>query len=242
MAELQLKMPGFCYPGTGQDALGALDLSFPAGSFTAIVGPSGTGKSTLLHLLAGLQPNPRGAVDGLAPDLKQALMFQNPRLMPWLSVRDNLRLVQDGSAEQAQRGDALLERVGLSERAADYPGALSGGMQRRVALARAFCVHPALLLMDEPFVSLDEPTAQQLRQMLLGLCQESAPTVVFVTHNLNEALQLADRVLFLSAAPAQLMLAHAISQARPRDADTVQALQRDLLSTHPQLLSGALSP
>ncbi len=241
MADLRLQLSRYRYPGAAQDALGELELRFQPGTFTALVGPSGTGKSTLLHLLAGLQKCEHGTVEGLDADLAQALMFQNPRLMPWLSVRQNLELVGDGSASHRQRTTSLLQRVGLADRADAFPGELSGGMQRRAALARAFCVAPALLLMDEPFVSLDEPTAQQLRHLLLELCEFNRPTVVFVTHNLQEALQLADRVLFLSSAPARCVLENEITLPQPRALQQLQELQARLLNQHPHLLSGELS-
>ena len=239
MADIQLQIPCFRYDGAEQDALGPLSLTFPEGSFTAIVGPSGTGKSTVLNLLAGLQTCSTGEISGLNPDARQALMFQNPRLMPWLSVIDNLKLVGDQSPEHHARCLELLNHTGLSDRVKDYPGALSGGMQRRAALARAFCIAPELLLMDEPFVSLDEPTAQRLRSLLMELYRSARPTVVFVTHNLDEALQLADRVIFFSQAPARILLEHSLPATGARDVPT---LRSQLLSLAPELLSGEMTP
>lgn len=242
MAELQLTLPSFRYPGAEQDALASINLSFEHGGFHALVGPSGTGKSTLLHLLARLRTAQGSTISGLAPHTRQALMFQNPRLMPWLNVRDNLALVGDGSPQHRLKCQELLERTGLQDRTQDFPGALSGGMQRRVALARAFSVAPQLLLMDEPFVSLDEPTAEKLRELLVELYLAERPTVIFVTHNLDEALQLADRVIFLSASPAQVILQHPLPQTRPRCKNTVQQIRDTLLQQHPHILRGESSP
>ena len=132
-------------------------------------------------------------------------MFQNPRLLPWRTVYQNLALVLDGGAEADARIATLLEAVGLTAVRDQYPGRLSVGMARRAALARAFVVQPDLLLMDEPFVSLDEPTAQRLRALLLDVWNARPTTVLFVTHNLREAIQLADRLVLLSAAPTRVL-------------------------------------
>ena len=162
--------------------------------------------------------------------------------MPWLTVANNLALVEPGAS--GERLAMALERVGLKDCAALFPRQLSGGMQRRVALLRAFLVAPQVLLMDEPFQSLDAPTAAQLRAQLLALWQDSRPTVLFVTHHLAEAVALADRVLFLSAGPAHLALDLAVALPRPRDLDSpaVQQLCQDLLAAHPDLLKGRPDP
>ena len=201
-----------------------LQFSARAGEFIAIVGPSGAGKTTLLKIISGLDT----AFDGeirLPAGATLGYMFQEARLMPWLTVLDNLQLIP--SAMQRQQLLEMLEMVGLKECASLYPRQLSGGMQRRVALLRAFIVQPQLLLMDEPFQALDAPTAAQLRAQLMALWQRSEPTVLFVTHHLTEALALASRVLFLR---------------RDVDSPQVQALARHLLQTYPQLLSGSAVP
>jgi NitT/TauT family transport system ATP-binding protein len=140
------------------------------------------------------------------------------------------------------RMDTLLQQLDLQDFRDSFPRQLSGGMKRRVALVRAFVTQPSLLLMDEPFQSLDEPTAQELRQLLLKLWAENAPTVLFVTHSLNEALLLADRVLFLSARPARVILDYRVPLPRPRPLATsaLQPLHSELLHEHPTLLSGVL--
>jgi ABC-type nitrate/sulfonate/bicarbonate transport system ATPase subunit len=217
------------------------DLAFAArpGEFVAIVGPSGAGKTTLLKIIGGLEPAYEGRL-GLAAQPRIGFMFQEPRLMPWLTVAQNLALVDQRAT--GQRLVDALQRVGLKDCAPLYPRQLSGGMQRRVALLRAFLMEPQLLLMDEPFQSLDLPTAEQLRAQLLTLWQETRPTVLFVTHSLHEALALADRVLFLSAGPARIALDFTVDLPRPRalDSAAVQGLVQRLLGQHPDLLKGRL--
>lgn len=224
----------------GHRAIADLSFTARAGEFVAIVGPSGAGKTTLLKIISGLDHDYQGQVQRPA-QARVGLMFQEPRLMPWLTVEQNLALV-DRQSSPAQRAQALA-RVGLAACAALFPRQLSGGMQRRVALLRAFCIAPQLLLMDEPFQSLDAPTAEQLRTQLLGLWQDSQATVLFVTHNLAEALSLADRVLFLSAGPSRIALDYTVALPRPRGLDSaaVQGLAQQLLQAHPDLLKGRVA-
>lgn len=228
------------------------ELAFSAhrGEFLALVGPSGVGKSTLLNLIGGLDTRFEGSMHwhgaplyrrGQSPE-HLGMMFQEPRLMPWLSTLDNIRLVLTGPDAEGTRAQALLQEVGLGDALDAWPNQLSGGMQRRVALARAFAVAPRLLLMDEPFVSLDMPTGNRLRESLLKLWQRDRPLVLFVTHDLREALTLADRVLFLSTPPARIMLDYSVPLERPRrlEGAAVAGLQEQLFARHPNLLSGAL--
>ena len=223
----------------GPSVLQDLHFSVEAGEFVAIVGPSGAGKTTLLKVISGLERDFSGVVDA-APAVRTALVFQEPRLMPWLTVTRNLRLVAPALTEAQLK--ALLASVNLHDCAERFPGQLSGGMQRRVALLRAFIVEPDLLLMDEPFQSLDVPTAQQLRTLLMDLWQQSRPTVVFVTHSLPEALALADRVLFLSMGPSRIVLDYEVPTRRYGGlaSAAVLALQQALLDEHPYLLEGRL--
>lgn len=160
--------------------------------------------------------------------------------MPWLSVLDNVLLVARAAHDARARAIALLEAMELGDVLDAFPGRLSGGMQRRVALARAFVNEPSLMLMDEPFVSLDAPTAQRLREMFVSLWQRSGATVLFVTHDLREALSLADRVCFLSGSPGRVVLDLPIELERPRKPDDVAvlALQARLLERFPELLAG----
>ncbi|HRJ52664.1 MAG TPA: ABC transporter ATP-binding protein [Candidatus Thiothrix moscowensis] len=229
----------------GVQAIRDLHFQVAKGEFVALVAPSGAGKSTLLNLLAGLDTDFQGKL-AFPADASLSFMFQEPRLLPWLTVEDNIRLVLDAPARHTDltrfaRMDLLLQQLGLQDFRQLYPNQLSGGMKRRAALVRAFVTRPAVLLMDEPFQSLDEPTAQGLRQLLLQLWAEHHPTVLFVTHSLNEALLLADRILFLSARPAQVVLDYTVPLPRPRpqQLSELQALQTELLQRFPQLLSGS---
>lgn len=237
------------YPDRGghiHTALSTLRLSVRTGEFVCVVGPSGCGKSTLLNLVGGLDTDFAGhiRVDGRAPGERTGFMFQEPRLMPWLSVIDNVCLVAGKDTSARKRAQALLEAMELGDVLDVYPGRLSGGMQRRVALARAFVIEPALLLMDEPFVSLDRPTANRLRTMLIDLWQRCGTTVLFVTHDVHEALALADRVVFLSAAPATMLLEHRIELPRPRhpEDEAISHLHARLMQDHPTLLTGLVPP
>ena len=232
--------------------LADIDITLSAGEFVAIVGPSGVGKTTLLSMVAGLDADYTGAIrcDGVPlaePGQSPSglgMVFQEPRLMPWLTVGDNVRLAEAQRLARdrgyVSRADSLLDEVGLGGSRDAWPGQLSGGMQRRTALARAFVVEPWLLLMDEPFVSLDPLAADQLRQLLRRLCARVRPLVLFVTHNLNEALVLADRILFLGDKPAGVVLDYRVEQTGSHDVDSpeVAALSRQLLARHQGLLSG----
>lgn len=166
--------------------------------------------------------------------------------MPWLTVQQNLEMVlaSQTRAHQSKSLQDLLTLVGLPGCGALFPGQLSGGMQRRVALLRAFIVEPDVLLMDEPFQSLDAPTADQLRVLLQDLWQRTRPTVLFVTHSLREALSVADRILFLSPRPSRVILDFAIDLQRPRTIEdmSVQTLHASLLDRYPQLLEGRITP
>jgi NitT/TauT family transport system ATP-binding protein len=180
-----------------------LTLEVGPNGFVALFGPSGCGKTTLLNLVAGLDPDFEGQI--LLPEpARIGYVFQEPRLLPWLTVEDNLKLVLADEWGADASVDAWLAEMGLADVRAVYPTRLSLGMARRVALVRAFIIQPTLLLMDEPFVSLDEPTAMRLRGLLLETLRRHPATVVFVTHNLREAIMLADRIALLSPAPTRV--------------------------------------
>ena len=251
---LEIRIDRKCYPDRGgrpHVALSGLNLTVQRGEFVCVVGPSGCGKSTLLNIVGGLDRDLDGQVtmNGAFPE-DIGFMFQEPRLMPWMSVLDNVLLVaregaarEGEAARQRERAIALLRAMELGDVLDAWPARLSGGMMRRVALARAFINEPELLLMDEPFVSLDTPTANRLREMLVEQWQRCGASVLFVTHDLREALALADRVCFLSAAPGRVVLDLAVELPRPRDpaSPAVDRFYQALLVRHPALLGGLAS-
>ncbi|GAB4429717.1 MAG: ABC transporter ATP-binding protein [Anaerolineae bacterium] len=216
----------FDSPNNGQLlAIANISFSVSPGEFLCIVGPSGSGKTTLLQILAGLLPATRGQVWLAGAPLTQpqpeiSIVFQKPNLMPWRTVLDNVLLplqIQAAPAVEAQRqGQEVLALVGLSEFAAAYPKQLSGGMEQRVAVARALIQQPQILLLDEPFGALDALTRERLNGELLRLWQSRNLTAIMVTHNIREAVFLADRVLVLSPRPATISAEFAINLPRPR--------------------------
>jgi NitT/TauT family transport system ATP-binding protein len=205
-------------------AVDGIDLEIGAGKFVAVVGPSGCGKSTLLNLAAGLIDPTRGSVSVFGEPLKglnrrAAYMFQQDALLPWKTVLENvgLGLRFRGTFSQAQARE-WVDRVGLAAFADKFPSQLSGGMRKRVAMAQCWIVDPDILLMDEPFSALDVHTRMRMEGELLDLWTGSPKTVLFVTHDLEEALSLSDEVVVLSAGPASHVLArYIIDLPRPRD-------------------------
>jgi NitT/TauT family transport system ATP-binding protein len=175
-------------------------LDLASGERIAVLGPSGVGKSTLLRIIAGVDTSFEGRIDRPA---NIAIVFQEPTLLRWRTVLANLTLTHPTLPPEAAR--AMLARVGLAEKAGDFPGQLSLGQQRRVALARAFVGRPALLILDEPFVSLDPATAEEMIALTESLIAEARPTVLLVTHDPQEAERLGDRVCRLSGSPATLV-------------------------------------
>jgi NitT/TauT family transport system ATP-binding protein len=178
------------------------DLSFEIESsrFVSIVGPSGCGKSTLLNILSGVEEPTSGAAGLVTADGQEQLgyVFQAPRLLPWRTVIDNMMFVQQDKGEVSrQRAIDYLAMVGLDGELQAYPNQLSGGMQQRVGIARAFAIEPAALLMDEPFSHLDAINARELRRELHGMWQRTHKTVVFVTHDVSEAVELSNRIIVL---------------------------------------------
>jgi len=233
------------YQQSSLNVLSDIQFEVKPGEFCGVVGPSGCGKTTLLNLISGLDKDFEGLVtiDGGAPSVgpTPGYMFQSSRLMPWLTVRENVELVQVGDEPESTVLD-LLREIGLEDFADVYPNHLSGGMRRRVALARAIITEPPLLLLDEPFLSLDAPVANRLRQLLIEVCERRSSTVLFVTHDFREALFLADRVLFVSSRPGKIVLDHVVDIPRPRapEGEEIEMLRLDLLKRHPQLLSGLI--
>ena len=184
------------------EVLRDIDLTLARGEVGALVGPSGCGKTTMLKVIAGLDRDYQGAVHSWT-GARLGVVFQEPRLLPWRSVEDNVRLAAPDLSERAL--SELFDALDLSGHRAHYPGELLLGLARRAALARAFAVEPDLLLLDEPFVSLDEALAARLREGLVRLVEDRAVTTLTVTHNVDEAVRLADRLFLLSARPASIL-------------------------------------
>lgn len=201
----------------GVQALDGVDVRVRRGEFVCVVGPSGCGKTTLLRILAGLNMPTGGTARVVG---KTAVVFQGQSLFPWLTALDNVAygLQLEGVPAAARRAAALaqLRHVGLERFARAYPTTLSGGMQQRVNLARALAVQPAVLLMDEPFGSLDEQTRLTMQAQLAALWEQSGTTVVFITHSVEEAVALSDRVLVMSARPGRVILDLPVEVPRPR--------------------------
>ncbi|RAK57935.1 ABC transporter ATP-binding protein [Phenylobacterium deserti] len=209
------------YRGRGR-VLGPFSLAAAAGEIVALVGPSGCGKSTALRLLAGLEAPTSGEVHRAAGRGETAVVFQLPTLAPWLSAQANAALPLElaGTARPEARARALeaLQRVGLGGAENARPAQLSGGMAMRVSLARALVTEPRLLLLDEPFAALDEITRRTLADDVLALCAASGPAVVFVTHNVEEAVYMASRVVVMTPGPGRLAGEIAVPGPLPRPA------------------------
>jgi sulfonate transport system ATP-binding protein len=211
------------YPN-GVHALERFSAEIRLGEIVAIIGGSGCGKSTLLRAIAGLDPATSGAVtlDDLAitaPHEKIGIIFQEPRLLPWLSVADNIGfgLSELPAAERRAHVARALDRVSLADKAHAWPRELSGGQAQRVAIARALVPRPEVLLLDEPFSALDAFTRTDLQDHLLDLWADARPTLVLVTHDVDESVVLADRVLVMRPRPGRLFADVAVNLARPRD-------------------------
>jgi sulfonate transport system ATP-binding protein len=220
---LVLNTVGKTYPN-GVHALERFSADINLGEIVAIIGGSGCGKSTLLRAIAGLDRATSGTVtlDGetiTAPHPKIGIIFQEPRLLPWLSVADNIGfgLSELPPALRREKVALALARVGLTEKASAWPRELSGGQAQRVAIARALVPQPEVLLLDEPFSALDAFTRRDLQDHLLDLWADTRPTLVLVTHDVDEAVVLADRVLVMRPRPGRLFEEIKINLARPRD-------------------------
>jgi sulfonate transport system ATP-binding protein len=220
---LVLDALGKTYPN-GVHALERFSAEINLGEIAAVIGGSGCGKSTLLRAIAGLDRATSGSVtlDNAvitAPHAKIGIIFQEPRLLPWLSVADNIGfgLTELAASLRRERVARALERVGLTDKADAWPRELSGGQAQRVAIARALVPQPEVLLLDEPFSALDAFTRRDLQDHLLDLWADSRPTLVLVTHDVDEAVVLADRVFVMRPRPGRLFDEIKINLARPRD-------------------------
>ncbi|PLZ04327.1 sulfonate ABC transporter ATP-binding protein [Burkholderia sp. WAC0059] len=224
----------------------AFDLA--RGEIVSLVGPSGCGKSTLLRIIAGLDAQYRGEVrlDGAVqrgPSERIGVIFQEPRLLPWLSVADNVGFAAGRHGGRDPRVAPLLAEVGLAGHERTLPAALSGGMAQRVAIARGLFSQPDLLLLDEPFSAVDAMTRMRLQALLLALVQAHRTSALVVTHDLDEALYLSDRVLLMGAAPGRIEHAIRVDRPRPRDRrdPLLATLRADLLERLDALTSASAS-
>ncbi len=218
----------FRAPGAESEftVLDSISLTVDEGSFVSIVGPSGCGKSTLLNIIAGIESYDTGSVTvspraGTANhEPRVAYVFQSPRLLNWLTVQGNIEFVLEAQNIPRQRWQELvtkhLEMVGLGGQQRNYPLNLSGGMQQRVAIARALAIEPDILLMDEPFSHLDAITARKMRFDLMEILARAKPTILFVTHDLAEAVFLSDRIYMMNTKPARIFKEVPVVFSRPR--------------------------
>jgi len=221
-----------------------LSLKIEERDFLSIIGPSGCGKTTLLQIISNLDKDFHGEIlfnKKNLDDLDLGFMFQDSRLIPWLSIFDNILLVSKSKNEE-EIIDALIE-MGLSEYIESYPKELSGGMKRKVALVRAFINKPKVLLLDEPFISLDHPSAQILRNDLLKYYHKYKPSVILVTHNLSEAISLSRRVVFLDKQPMKTIFDLKIKKDDIYNIEdsNVEKIKEKLLFEHPNILSGKIN-
>jgi NitT/TauT family transport system ATP-binding protein len=212
-----------------RDVLALSDVSFSVedGEFMAIVGPSGCGKTSMLNIVAGLLPYEEGnvSIDGKrvsGPGIDRAVVFQHSSLLPWRTIAGNVRYGMElqkrfDEATMKERTDAFIKLVGLTGFERHYPSELSGGMQQRVNLARALAADPVVLLMDEPFAALDAQTREFMQAELLKIWSKAKKTVVFITHQINEAIYLADRVVVMSARPGRVKDVFEVPFPRPRN-------------------------
>ena len=229
--EFQSVTKRFLTRGGPVTALDGIDLSIRDGEFVCLIGPSGCGKSTLLNMVAGLEFPSQGHVlaDGreiTGTDPSRVLLFQEAALFPWLTVQANVEfgLAMRGAPRAEREGTArrLLAMVHLESFSQAWVHELSGGMRQRVALARALAVAPAVLLLDEPFAALDALTRDRLHTELQDIWQQTGTTIVFVTHNVREAVVLGDRVLVMSARPGRIVAEHRIDLPRPRQIENIE--------------------
>ncbi|MDP2728067.1 MAG: ABC transporter ATP-binding protein [Dehalococcoidia bacterium] len=208
---------------TSVTALAEVNLTIPEGQFLCVVGPSGCGKTTMLRIMAGLETPTTGQVTVTSRDKHQpinSMIFQEHSIFPWMTVRDNvaygLRMRGISRKEARSKADEYVEKVGLTKFAKAYPHQLSGGMKQRVSIARAFANDPEILLMDEPFASLDEQTKILLQEELLRVWGETRKTVVYVTHSIDEAIVMGDRIMVFTAHPGHVKAEVQVDFPRPR--------------------------
>ncbi len=234
-SQLNIRIDEKTYTGSNDKPVTAVlsfELVIKEKSFTVLIGPSGCGKTTILRILAGLDREFLGSVP-VAGEQRIGFVFQEPRLLPWRIVRDNILLTASHGFGKAEL-EALAVQLRIDNMLDRFPGELSLGIARRVALARAFATKPDMLLLDEPFVSLDNPTAERLRQLLIDVWSAKPITTIMVTHNLREAVQLADRIVVISERPARVIAEIEIpTPQKERDAQSIDRRCRELAQDYP---------
>ena len=213
-----------------------VSLAIQSGELFSFLGPSGCGKTTLLNLISSLDDDFNAKVNISSSNI--GFMFQDSRLIPWLSVKENLLIVSKN--KNLDEIIELLELVGLKNILEEYPKNLSGGMARRVALVRAFINHPKVVFLDEPFISLDYPTANALKKDFLNLCKKFNSTVILVTHDLSEAVYLSNRILFLSKNPATVIFEYKNPNNQEFNIKKIDELKNEILENYPKILEGVL--
>jgi NitT/TauT family transport system ATP-binding protein len=241
MSENKISIENICKYFYGKERRGAaskfiairnVSLDVREGELLSIVGPSGCGKSTLLDLLAGLEPLSEGAIyiDGgkvTGPDLRRGIVLQGYALFPWRTVRGNvefgLEIKDTEKKEMEETSQHFIKLVGLEDFADKYPHELSGGMRQRVALARALAYGPEILLMDEPFAAVDAQTRETLQEELLHIWEETRKTIIFITHSIDEAIFLSDRVAVMTSSPGSIKSILSVDIERPRNSDRATA-------------------
>ena len=225
-----------------------ISLKIKSQEFVCIVGPSGCGKTTLMNIIGGLIAGEEQMITldkkKINVDESFGYVFQTSRLLPWLSVKENIELVcNDEENKNKERIDSLLEEFNLQEFQNYFPKSISGGMRRKVSLARALVKKPKVLLMDEPFVSLDQPSAESLYRVLVNYWKKNPLTVILITHNLKEAILLGERIIFFSKRPATIVYDHKVKTKRANLSIDSMEIQREyslLKKKFPSLLEGLI--
>lgn len=232
MIKINIKEKSF----NGVKILENIDISLKEAEFLSIIGPSGCGKTTFLNIVSSLDKNFKGDVNINSSNI--GFVFQDARLIPWLSIKENLLIVaKDKDIKQI---DELLKLVNLENILDLYPKDLSGGMARRVSFVRAFINKPKLIFLDEPFISLDYPTATALKKDFLELCKRFNTTIILVTHDLSEAIYLSNRIIFFSKNSATIIFEYKNSNNQEFNLKKIDELKNELLQTYPHLLEGFL--
>jgi len=243
MTDFSIDITNKTYPATASTAahvaINNLHIKLKQNQFVCLVGPSGCGKTTLMNILSGIDQNYDGEIflgENNSHDYRVGYVFQEPRLLPWCTVIQNIELALDNHGN-TQLIDELLDIMEIANLRNHYPTQISLGMARRVALARAFVTQPHILLMDEPFVSLDASNAKRIRQRLIDVWQAQPHTILFVTHDIREAIILADRILFLDQAPTKVIAEVEVTVPRISRADEslVNQFRQTLIQSHPEI-------